>query len=147
MFKEFKAFAMKGSVLDLAIGIVIGGAFTPIVKSLVDDLLMPLLGLLIKQVDFTGLYILLKPGPAAPAPYATLAAAKAAGAVTLNYGTFLNTIATFILVAFAVFMLIKAINRWRLPEAAPPTKSCPFCFSEIALKAVRCPACTSELAD
>jgi large conductance mechanosensitive channel len=147
MLKEFKEFALKGSVLDMAIGIIIGGVFTPIVKSLVEDVIMPPIGLLLGRVDFTQLYVLLKAG-SVPGPYASLAAAKEAGAVTLNYGMFVNTIFTFILVAFAVFMLVKVINRWkREPAPAEPTaKSCPMCFTEIPLKAVRCPACTSDLA-
>jgi large conductance mechanosensitive channel len=147
MLKEFKEFALKGSVLDMAIGIIIGGVFTPIVKSLVEDVIMPPIGLLLGRVDFTQLYVLLKAG-SVPGPYASLATAKEAGAVTLNYGMFVNTIFTFILVAFAVFMLVKVINRWkREPAPAEPTaKSCPMCFTEIPLKAVRCPACTSDLA-
>ena len=147
MLKEFKEFALKGSVLDLAIGIIIGGVFTPIVKSLVDDMIMPLLGLVLGKVDFTSLYILLRAGTT-PAPYATLEAAKAAGAVTINYGIFINTIVTFVLVAFAVFMLVRLINRWRR-EPAPPeptTKACPYCVTEIPIAATRCPACTSDLA-
>ena len=145
MLKEFKEFALKGSVLDMAIGIVIGGAFTPIVKSLVDDLIMPVLGLLTGKVDFSGLYVLLRPGEA-PGPYPTLAAAREAGAVTLNYGMFIGAIVTFILVAFAVFLLVKLVNRWRRqPEEAPTTKPCPYCLSEVPLAATRCPACTSDL--
>jgi large conductance mechanosensitive channel len=148
MLKEFKEFALKGSVLDLAIGIIIGGVFTPIVKSLVDDMIMPLLGLLLGKVDFTQLYILLRPGTVLP-PYGTLEAAKAAGAVTINYGIFVNSIVTFVLVAFSVFLLVKLINRWRRePAAAPPevtTKPCPMCCTEIPLKAIRCPNCTSDL--
>ncbi len=146
MLKEFKEFALKGSVLDLAIGIIIGGVFTPIVKSLVDDMIMPLLGLLLGKVDFTQLYILLHAGTE-PAPYATLEAAKAAGAVTINYGVFINTIVTFVLVAFSVFLLVKAINRWRREPAPaePTTKACPHCITEIPIAATRCPACTSEL--
>jgi len=148
MLKEFREFALKGSVMDMAVGIIIGGVFTPIVKSLVDDLLMPVLGLLLGRVDFSQLYILLKAGTAA-GPYASLAAAKEAGAVTLNYGVFVNTLVTFVLVAFAVFLLVKLINRWRREPAAPveaTTKLCPRCCTEIPLRAVRCPACTSELA-
>lgn len=149
MLKEFKEFALKGSVLDMAIGIIIGGVFTPIVKSLVDDLLMPLLGLLLGQMDFSSLYILLKEG-ATPGPYATLDAAKEAGAVTLNYGMFIGSVVTFLIVSFALFILVKLVNRWkRAPKEEPAevtTKTCPQCCTEIPLKAVRCPACTSELA-
>jgi large conductance mechanosensitive channel len=150
MLKEFKEFAMKGSVLDMAIGIIIGGVFTPIVKSLVDDLIMPLVGLLVGDVDFTRLYILLRPGAENAGPYETLAAAQEAGAVTLNYGVFVNTIIAFLIVAFAIFLMVRAINRWKREEEAPPeeptTKPCPNCCSDIPIKAVRCPACTSELA-
>jgi large conductance mechanosensitive channel len=149
MLKEFKEFAMKGSVLDMAIGIIIGGAFTPIVKSLVDDLIMPVLGLLLGKVDFSQLYITLRAGTA-PGPYPSLAAAKEVGAVTINYGIFVNSIVTFVLVAFAVFLLVKLINRWKREPAAAPaeatTKPCPMCCTEIPLKALRCPACTSDLA-
>lgn len=148
MFKEFKEFAMKGSVLDMAIGIIIGGVFTPIVKSLVDDLVMPVVGLLVGDVDFGNLFLVLR-GGSVPAPYATLTAAQEAGAVTLNWGLFLNTIVTFLLVAFAVFLMVRQINRWRRAEeapAAPPARLCPHCRSEIHLEATRCPACTAELA-
>lgn len=149
MLKEFKEFALKGSVLDMAIGIVIGGVFTPIVKSLVDDVLMPPLGLLLGGMDFSQLFILLREG-SVPAPYASLDTAKTAGAITLNYGVFVNSIITFILVAFAVFLLVKVINRWKreaaLPPPEPTAKICPMCCTEIPLKAMRCPACTSELA-
>ncbi len=124
MLKEFKEFAMKGNVLDMAIGIIIGGAFTPIVKSLVDDLLMPLIGMLVGDVDFANLFVVLQDGAEAAGPYATLALAQEAGAVTLNYGVFVNTVFTFLIVAFAVFMMVKNINRWQKQEeekpAAPP---------------------------
>lgn len=149
MFKEFKEFAVKGSVMDMAIGIIIGGAFTPIVKSLVADIIMPPVGLLMGDVDFAGKYLLLKAGADTPGPYETLAAAQEAGAVTLNYGLFINTIVTFLIVAFAVFMVVKVINRWKReeeePEAEPTTKECPRCCSEIPLAANRCPACTADL--
>lgn len=149
MFKEFKEFAMKGSVMDMAIGIIIGGAFTPIVKSLVNDIIMPPIGLLLGDVDFAGKYILLKAGAQVPGPYDTLQAAKDAGAVTLNYGMFINAIVTFLIVAFAVFLLVKVINRWKREEETPPaeptTKECPHCCTEIAIAATRCPACTAEL--
>ena len=124
MFKEFKEFAMKGSVLDMAIGIIIGGAFTPIVKSLVDDLLMPIIGLFLGDVNFSDMFVVLSDGAEAAGPYATLALAQEAGAVTINYGVFINTVITFLIVAFAVFMLVKNINRWKKQEeekpAAPP---------------------------
>jgi large conductance mechanosensitive channel len=123
MLKEFKEFAMKGNVLDMAIGIIIGGAFTPIVKSLVDDILMPVIGLLLGDVDFSEMFVVLKQGAEA-GPYATLALAQEAGAVTINYGVFINTVMTFLIVAFAVFMMVKNINRWKKKEeekpAAPP---------------------------
>ncbi|MFB3924771.1 MAG: large conductance mechanosensitive channel protein MscL [Syntrophales bacterium] len=148
MLKEFKEFAMKGNVVDMAVGIIIGAAFGTIVKSLVDDVIMPPIGLLLGNVDFSNLFLVLKTGKIA-GPYATLADAKAAGAVTLNYGLFANTIISFLIVAFAVFLLIKQINLLKRKEveapAAPTTKECPFCFSVIPLKATRCPYCTAEL--
>ncbi len=148
MLKEFKEFAMKGSVLDMAIGIIIGGAFTPIVKSLVNDVLMPPIGLLMGNVDFSNLFAVLKEGTEA-GPYASLAAAQEAGAVTINYGVFFNNVISFVIVAFAVFMMVKAINRWRREEEAPPaeptTKECEYCHTEIPIAASRCPHCTSEL--
>lgn len=148
MFKEFKEFAMKGNVLDMAIGIVIGGAFGTIVKSLVSDIIMPPIGLLLGGVDFSNLFLVVKEG--APAgPYAALADAQAAGAVTVNYGVFANSVISFLIVALAVFMLVKSINAMRRKEEAPPaaptTKDCPFCATVIAIKATRCPNCTSEL--
>ena len=147
MFKEFKDFAMRGNVVDMAVGIVIGAAFGTIVKSFVDDVLMPPIGLLLGNVDFANLFITLKEGGKAAGPYASLAAAKAAGAVTLNLGVFINTVISFLIVAFAVFLVIKGINRMKEEEAPPPadTKECPFCFSAIPLKAQRCPHCTSQL--
>ena len=149
MLKDFKEFAMRGSVVDMAIGIVIGAAFGSIVKSFVDDVLMPPIGLLLGNVDFSNLFITLKEGAKAAGPYASLAAAKAAGAVTLNLGLFINTIISFLIIAFAVFLVIKGLNRLKREEVAPPaeptTKECPFCLSTIPLKATRCPHCTSEL--
>ena len=140
---------MRGNVVDMAIGIVIGAAFGTIVKSFVDDVLMPPIGLLLGNVDFSNLFITLKEGAKAAGPYASLAAAKAAGAVTLNLGLFINTIISFIIIAFAVFLVIKGVNRMKREKAAPPaeptTKECPFCLSTISLKATRCPHCTSEL--
>lgn len=146
MFKEFKTFVMRGNVVDLAVGIIIGGAFGVIVKSLVDDLIMPPVGLLLGDIDFTNMFALLKPGPKAPAPYATLADAKAAGAVTINYGVFLTNVLTFLIVAFAVYLLVRAINRLRGPEQVPvSTKDCPYCRMAVPIAATRCPHCTSEL--
>ncbi|MBI5751653.1 MAG: large conductance mechanosensitive channel protein MscL [Hydrogenophilales bacterium] len=146
MLKEFKAFAMRGNVVDMAVGIIIGAAFGAIVKSLVDDVIMPPIGMLMGNVDFSNLYVVLKQGAAA-APYASLADAKKAGAVTINYGVFINSVISFLIVAFAVFMLIRSINRLKQAEAPAPatTKECPFCASAIPLKATRCPQCTSEL--
>jgi len=148
VFKEFKEFAMKGNVLDMAIGIVIGGAFGTIVKSLVSDVIMPPIGLLLGGVDFSNLFAVVKEG-APVGPYAALADAQAAGAVTVNYGVFANNVISFLIVAFAVFMLVKSINAMRREEEAAPaeptTKDCPFCATEIAIKATRCPNCTSEL--
>jgi large conductance mechanosensitive channel len=147
MLKEFKAFVLRGNVLDLAVGIIIGGAFGTIVKSLVDDVIMPPIGLALGNVDFANLFLLLQPGPKAPPPYASLADAKAAGAVTINYGTFINNIVAFVIIAFAVFLLVRAINKLYppAPAAAPSTKDCPFCSMPIPTSATRCPHCTSEL--
>lgn len=144
MLKEFKEFAMRGNVLDLAIGIIVGAAFGKIITSFVNDILMPPIGLLLGKVDFSNLFINLS-----GKPYATLAEAKAAGAATLNYGMFLNTVIDFVIVAFAIFLLVKAINRLRhqseAAPAAPTNKECPYCLSNIPLKATRCAHCTSEL--
>jgi large conductance mechanosensitive channel len=148
MFKEFKEFAMRGNVVDMAVGIIIGAAFGAIVKSLVDDVLMPVIGLLMGNVDFANFFFVLKAGKV-PGPYATLAEAKAASAVTLSYGLFINSIVTFLIVAFAVFLLVKQINALKrqeeVPAVAPTTKECPFCLSVVPVKATRCPHCTSEL--
>jgi large conductance mechanosensitive channel len=148
MLEEFKKFAMRGNVVDMAIGIVIGAAFGTIVKSFVADVLMPPIGLLMGNVDFANLFLVIKAGAAA-GPFDTLAAAKEAGAVTLNYGTFINTIISFLIIAFAVFFVIKGINKMKAQEEAPPpeptTKDCQFCFTSIPIKATRCPSCTSEL--
>ncbi len=149
MWKEFKEFAMRGNVVDMAVGVVVGAAFATIAKSLVDDILMPPIGFLLGGVDFTNLFLVLKPG-ANPGPYLNLADAKAAGAVTINYGVFINSIVSFLIVAFAVFMVIRTINRLHRPEpaptAAPTTKECVYCASTIPIKAIRCPHCTSDLA-
>ena len=148
MFKEFKEFAMRGNVVDMAVGIIIGAAFGTIVKSLVSDVIMPPIGLLLGNVDFSNLFVVLKQGATA-GPYASLADAQAAGAVSINYGAFINTIISFIIVAFAVFLVIRGINRMRKekeePVAEPTTKTCPFCQSAIPIKATRCPFCTSQL--
>lgn len=149
MMKEFKEFAVKGNVVDMAVGIIIGAAFGTIVKSLVADIIMPPIGLLLGNVDFSNLFIVLKDAAAGAAAYATLAEAQAAGAVTLNYGMFLNTIISFLIVAFAIFILIRNINKLKreapAPAAAPTTRDCPFCLTSIPIKAVRCPNCTSNL--
>jgi large conductance mechanosensitive channel len=142
MWKEFKAFAMRGNVVDMAVGIIIGAAFGRIITSLVADIIMPPIGLALGHVDFSNLFINLS-----HAGYPTLGAAKAAGAATINYGTFLNTVIDFIIVAFVIFMLVRQVNRWNKPEpaAAPVTKDCPYCYSAIPIKATRCPNCTSEI--
>lgn len=149
MFKEFKEFAMRGNVLDMAVGIIIGGAFGTIVKSMVDDVIMPPIGLALGNVDFANLFIVLKEGANAAAPYASLADAKAAGAVSINYGMFINNVVSFVIVAFCVFLLIRTMNRLKREEEAPPaaptTRDCPFCLSAIPIKASRCPQCTSEV--
>ncbi len=149
IFKEFKEFAMKGNVVDMAVGIIIGAAFGTIIKSLVADVIMPPIGLLLGNVDFSNLFIVLKEGVKAAGPYANLSAAKEAGAVTLNYGLFINTIISFLIVAFAMFVLIKQMNRLKRKEESetsePSTKVCPKCFTTIPIKATRCPNCTSDL--
>jgi large conductance mechanosensitive channel len=149
MFKEFKEFALKGNVVDMAVGIIIGGAFGSIVNTLVNGVLMPPLGLLMGGVDFSNLYIVLKEGIKA-GPYLALADAKAAGAVTINYGLFLNAVISFLIMAFAVFLLVKALNALRRDEAPAPaaplsTRECPHCLSSVHLKATRCPHCTSAI--
>ena len=147
MLQEFKQFAMRGNVVDMAVGIIIGGAFGTIVKSLVSDVIMPPIGLLLGGVDFSELFVTLKEG-AAVGPYATLASAQEAGAVIVSYGLFINSVISFLIVAFAVFLLIKSLNKLQLEKPATDevtTKECPFCVSAIALKATRCPNCTSVL--
>ena len=148
MFKEFKEFAMRGNVVDMAVGIIIGGAFGTIVKSLVSDVMMPPIGLMLGGVDFSDLFLTLKDGATA-GPYATLAMAQKAGAVTISYGVFINAVISFLIVAFAVFLLIKGLNKLQRekeqPAAEPTSKDCPFCYSSISIKATRCPNCTSEL--
>lgn len=146
--KEFKQFVMRGNVIDMAVGIIIGGAFTKIVNSMVADILMPPLGLLLGQVDFSNWFVVIKAGKDGARDFATMAAAQDAGATTLNLGLFLNAVISFIIVAFCIFILIKAINKLNKPApapAAPATKKCPFCCSDIALEATRCPHCTSEI--
>ena len=142
MFKEFKEFAMRGNVLDMAVGIIIGAAFGKVITSIVNDILMPPLGLVLGKVDFSNLFINLS-----GQSFANLAQAKAAGAATINYGLFINTVIDFIIVAFVIFLLIKQVNRFKKQPApaAPTTKDCPFCLSAVPLKATRCAFCTSEL--
>lgn len=148
VFEEFKEFVSRGNVIDLAVGVIIGNAFGAIVKSLVADIIMPPLGLLLRKVDFSNLFLVLKEGDK-PGPYYTVASAQEAGAVTLNYGMFINSVVAFLIVAIAVFFMVKAVNRLRREKAVvpppPTTKECPFCFTLIPIKAIRCPNCTSEL--
>ncbi len=147
MLKEFKEFIMRGNVVDMAVGIIIGAAFGGIVKSLVADVIMPPIGLLLGKVDFANLFILLKEGAKEAGPYASLADAQKAGAVTINYGAFINTCISFVIVALAVFLLVKGVNRLRRepPPADPTTRECPFCLAVVPVKATRCGHCTSEL--
>lgn len=144
MLKEFKEFAMKGNVVDLAIGVIIGGAFGKIVTSLVNNVIMPPIGLILGNVDFSNLFINLSGGD-----YASLKQAEEAGAVTINYGLFLNTVIDFLIVAFVIFLLVKQINKLHKPKveesSKPTSKDCPYCLSSIPIKATRCPACTSQL--
>jgi large conductance mechanosensitive channel len=148
MLKEFKAFIMRGSVVDLAVGVIIGAAFGGIVKSLVDDILMPPIGLATGGIDFANKFTVLKEGAKAAGPYASLADAKAAGAVTLNYGLFINAVVTFLIIALCIFMVIRMVARLQgpAPVVAASSKPCPFCATEIPLSAKRCPNCTSQLA-
>jgi len=151
MLKEFKEFIMRGNVVDMAVGIIIGAAFGAIVTSLVRDVIMPPIGLLLGNVDFTNLFVVLREGESLAGPYETLADAQAAGAVTIAYGVFVITIISFIIIAIVVFLLIRYINRIRRqfeapkPAAVVNTKECPYCLSAIPIKATRCPHCTSEL--
>jgi len=151
MLEEYKKFALRGNVVDMAIGIIIGAAFNGVVQSLVKDVLTPPLGLLVGDVDFSNLFLVVQEG-ATPGPYPTLEAAQTAGAVTINGGVFLNTLVSFLIVSFAVFMLVRSVNRMTDPEvtpepAAPTVKKCPYCVQDIAIQATRCPHCTSEIED
>ncbi len=149
LWQEFKDFAIKGNAIELAIGLVLGQAFTKIVNSLVTDIIMPPIGWLVGNVDLSDLYILLKAGAGAPPPYASLQAAKEAGAVTLNVGLLLNSIISFLIIAWVLFWVVRALSRLRAKPApapaVPTTKECPYCFSTIPIKATRCPYCTSTL--
>jgi large conductance mechanosensitive channel len=149
MLKEFKQFVMRGNVIDMAVGIIIGAAFGAIVKSLVSDIIMPPIGLLLGKVDFNNLFIVIKGGADVPGPYATLADAQAAGAVTLNWGLFVNSVIAFLILAFVIFLIIKQVNRLKREKPAPPAepteKDCPYCLTRIPIKARRCPNCTSQL--
>jgi large conductance mechanosensitive channel len=144
MLKEFKEFAMRGNVLDMAIGIIIGAAFGKIITSLVNDVVMPPIGLILGKVDFTNLYLNLSGGS-----FVSLAEAEAAGAPLIKYGVFLNTVLDFVIVAFVIFLVVRQVNKLKRKEEAPPpeptTKDCPFCVTAIPIKATRCPSCTSEL--
>lgn len=149
VLKEFKDFAVKGNVIDMAVGIIIGGAFSPIVNSLVKDIIMPPIGYVLGNVDFSNLYL---PITQTDVHYSTLKDAQAAGVVSINYGLFINTLISFLIVSFAVFMLVKVINKLKAEKkveevvpAAPTTKECPFCCSTINIKAVKCPHCASEV--
>jgi len=148
MFKAFKEFAMRGNVIDMAVGIIIGSAFGNIIKSLVDDVIMPPIGLLLGGADFSNLFTILKEGTT-PKPYNSLSIAQEAGAVTVNWGVFINTMISFLIIAFVVFLLIQGINKLKREEKVTPeepiTKACPFCTMDIPIKAIRCPNCTSEL--
>ena len=144
MWNEFKKFATRGNVIDLAIGVIIGGAFGKIVTSLVNDIVMPLLGMILGRIDFGNMFLTLD-----GKSYATIALAKAAGVATLNYGLFLNNIVDFLIIAFTIFLVVQQANRLRRkePAAAPATKTCIYCQTQIPIKAVRCPQCTSELSE
>jgi len=150
VLKEFREFAVKGNVVDMAVGIIIGAAFGTIARSLVDDVIMPPIGVLLGGVDFTNLFLVVKRGAEVAGPYTTLADAKAAGAATINYGVFINNVISFLITAAAVFILVRIINRLRREEQvapqAPTDKACPFCATTIPIAATRCPHCTSQLA-
>ena len=150
MWSEFKKFAMRGNVVDMAVGIIIGAAFGSIVKSLVADVIMPPIGLILGNVDFSSLFVVLKEGATA-GPYLSLEAAAKAGAVVIAYGAFINTVISFLIVAWCVFLLVKGMNRLQSKKeeapAAPTTKECPYCLSQVPIKAVKCAFCTSDLKD
>jgi len=149
IFSEFKTFIMRGNVLDLAVGVIIGGSFGAIITSLVKDILMPPIGVLLGNVDFANLYVQLNPNKVPLAPGTALQAAQEAGAVTWNYGVFINAIITFLIIALAVFFVVKLVNKLQKPKeeapAEPTEKDCPFCWTKIPVKATRCPHCTSIL--
>lgn len=147
MLKGFREFVMRGNVIDLAVAVIIGAAFTKIVNSLVEDMIMPPIGLLLGKVDFSNLFLVLREGAKAASPYATLAEAKAAGAVTLNYGLFLTSVVTFLIVAFVVYLLVRSVQRMgpKKVEGAATTKDCPYCLSKIPLNAKKCAFCTSSI--
>ena len=148
MWQEFKKFAIRGNVLDMAVGIIIGAAFGTIVSSVVNDIIMPPIGLVLGNIDFKNLFVVIKGGNQ-PGPYATTEIAQQLGAVTINYGRFINNIVTFMIVSFAVFMLVKLVNKLRGADAVlpppPPTKDCPFCTTKISVNAIKCPSCTADL--
>lgn len=148
MWNDFKAFIMRGNVMDLAVAVVIGAAFGAVVKSLVDDVIMPPIGLALGHIDFSNLFVVLKEGTKAPPPYPTVATAHDAGAVTLNYGLFVNTIITFLIIALAVFIMVRIVSKMyaKPAPAAPNTKPCPRCTLPVPLAATRCPNCTSDIA-
>ena len=147
MWNDFKAFSMRGNVVDLAVGVIIGAAFGSIVKSLVDDVLMPPLGLATGGLDFSDKFLVLKEGAKHAAPYVSVGDAKGAGAVTLNYGLFINQVVAFLIVAFCIFLLVRAVAKLHHAKEAPPaTKACQYCATQIPIPAVRCPNCTSQLA-
>jgi large conductance mechanosensitive channel len=147
MLKGFRDFIMRGNVIDLAVAVIIGAAFTKVVNSLVEDIIMPPIGMLLGNVDFANLFVVLKEGAKAAGPYATLADAKAAGAATLNYGVFISTIVTFLIVGFVVYLMVRSMTRLgpKKVEAAPTTKDCPYCLSKIPLRAGKCAFCGSDL--
>jgi large conductance mechanosensitive channel len=147
MLKGFRDFIMRGNVIDLAVAVIIGAAFIKVVNSLVDDIIMPVIGLALGKVDFTNLFLVLHQGAKAPAPYATLTDAKAAGAATLNYGLFISTVVTFLIVGFVVYLMVTSITRLgpKKAEAPATTKDCPYCLSKIPLKATKCAFCTADV--